>query len=77
MKTPELETERLLLRTFRETDVEAVFYGWENDAEVAKYMFWASHNDIEKTKQWINSEMGKIDKDDWYRWALVKKTQWN
>lgn len=73
MKTPELETERLLLRTFRETDVEAVFYGWENDAEVAKYMFWASHNDIEKTKQWINSEMGKIDKDDWYRWALVKK----
>lgn len=49
MKTPELETDRLLLRTFRETDAEAVFYGWENDEEVAKYMFWTSHNDIEKT----------------------------
>ena len=64
MKTPELETDRLLLRTFRETDVDAVFYGWENDAEVAKYMFWTSHNDIEKTKQWIDFEIGQIDKDD-------------
>ena len=50
MKTPELETDRLFLRAFKETDAEAVFYGWENDEEVAKYMFWTSHNDIEKTK---------------------------
>jgi len=73
MKTPELETDRLFLRAFKETDAEAVFYGWENDEEVAKYMFWTSHNDIEKTKQWIDFEIGQIDKDDWYRWALVKK----
>jgi ribosomal-protein-alanine N-acetyltransferase len=73
MKTPQLETDRLILRTFHENDTEDVFFGWESDPEVAKYMSWSSHNDIEKTKSWIASEMGKIDREDWYRWAIIKK----
>jgi [ribosomal protein S5]-alanine N-acetyltransferase len=73
MRTPLLETERLILRTFNENDVEDVFYGWETDPDVARYMMWESHNDIERTKSWIEKEIGNIGKDDWYRWALVKK----
>jgi len=73
MKTPQLETERLILRTFNEMDVEAVYYGWETDPDVAKYMMWESHNDIERTKEWLTKEIINIDKDDWYRWALVEK----
>ena len=73
MNTPILETDRLLLRTFEETDAVAVFEGWESDPEVAKYMFWTSHNDIEKTKQWIKKEMSRIGREDWYRWAFVCK----
>lgn len=73
MITPVLETERLLLRPFCTNDAQDVFDCWESDPEVAKYMFWTSHKDIEKTKKWISFEIGQISKDDWYRFAVVLK----
>ena len=73
MNTPILETERLILRPFRKEDATAVFECWESDPEVAKYMFWTSHNDICKTRAWIDFEIGQIKKNDWYRFALVLK----
>lgn len=73
MNTPVLETERLLLRPFGKEDAEEVFACWESDPDVAKYMFWTSHNDIEKTKEWISFEIGQIEKEDWYRFAIELK----
>lgn len=73
MNTPILETDRLILRPFKQTDASDVFECWESDSDVAKYMFWTSHNDIEKTKEWIAFELGQIEKDDWYRFAIVIK----
>lgn len=73
MNTPLLETERLILRPFKIEDVQDVFECWESDPEVAKYMFWTSHNDIEKTRDWISFELDQISKDDWYRFAIVIK----
>jgi len=73
MNTPFLETDRLLLRPFNKDDARTVFECWESDPDVAKYMFWTSHNDIEKTKEWIAFELGQIEKDDWYRFAIVVK----
>ena len=54
MQTPILETNRLLLRPFSKNDACNVFECWESDPDVAKYMFWTSHNDIEKTREWIS-----------------------
>lgn len=73
MKTPILKTERLIMRPFKEEDAQEVFECWESDPEVAKHMFWTSHNDLNKTKEWISFEIGQIEKDDWYRFALVLK----
>ena len=73
MNTPTLQTERLLLRPFTYSDAEDVFTCWESDPDVARYMFWTSHNDIEKTKEWLAFEVGQIEKDDWYRFAIVLK----
>lgn len=73
MNTPILETARLKLRPFRSEDAQTVFECWESDPEVAKYMFWTSHNDVEKTKEWIAFELTQIPKDDWYRFAIVIK----
>ena len=73
MNTPILETDRLILRPFKKDDVKDVFECWESDPDVAQYMFWTSHNDIEKTKEWILRELGKIEKQDWYRFAIVLK----
>lgn len=74
MKTPVLETERLILRPFCMEDAKAAFEGWESDPEVAKYMFWTSTDDIERTKEWLAFEIGQIEKEDWYRFAIVSKT---
>lgn len=73
MKTPVLETDRLILRPFCREDAQEVFQCWESDSDVAKYMFWTSHNDINKTIRWVEKEIGKIDSDDWYRWAILSK----
>jgi [ribosomal protein S5]-alanine N-acetyltransferase len=73
MKTPVLETERLILRPFKMEDAKDVFEGWESDHDVAKYMTWTSHNDINKTIDWLKFETDQIEKDHWYRFALIKK----
>lgn len=73
METPILETERLIMRTFKMDDAREVFECWESDPAVAKYMFWTSHNNLEKTREWISFELGQIEKEDWYRFALVLK----
>ncbi|PKM95593.1 MAG: hypothetical protein CVU84_01980 [Firmicutes bacterium HGW-Firmicutes-1] len=66
MKTPVLETARLILRPFFIEDAPAVFRCWESDPEVARYMFWTSHNDIKKTIEWVKKEISRIESDDWY-----------
>ncbi len=74
MNTPILETERLILRPFCLEDAKDVFECWESDPDVAKYMFWTSHNDKNKTIEWIKSEVDKLNSNDWYRWAFILKT---
>ncbi|SHI94759.1 Protein N-acetyltransferase, RimJ/RimL family [Clostridium cavendishii DSM 21758] len=73
VETPILETGRLILRPFCIEDAQEVFECWESDSDVAKYMFWISHNDINKTIGWIEEEIRKINSDDWYRWAILLK----
>ena len=77
MQTPVLYTKRLQLRPFQESDATDVFECWESDAEVARYMFWTSHDDINKTEEWIAFEIGQIHKDDWYRFAIVEQESGN
>lgn len=55
-------------------DAQEAFECWESDPDVAKYMFWKSHNDVNKTVEWLEFETGKIAVQDWYRWGIVEKT---
>lgn len=73
MLTPVLETARLKLRPFCAADGPAVFACWENDAEVARYMFWSSHNDVTKSMAWAAEEARKAVDDTWYRFAIEEK----
>lgn len=73
MKTPVLETARLTLRPFRQEEAQTVLDTWESDPDVAKYMFWTSHNDIERTKEWLAFETRQIEQPDWYRFAVEQK----
>ncbi len=71
--TKVLETERLILRPWRETDAEEAFENWMNDPEVTKYLTWRPHGDIAVTRMLLSAwteEAGEINN---YHWAIVLK----
>lgn len=71
MKTPILETERLILRPLCVEDAKAVF-AWASDERVARYMIYPQHETIETTLEWLQS----IDNnsDTAYDFGFVEKT---
>ena len=71
-----LETERLVLRGLRLEDAEVVFRNWARDEDVARFMRWNVHTDIEATRQWLK-ECEEIAKDPTrYEWGIIlKETQ--
>lgn len=73
MKTPVLQTERLLLRPLSVADAENVFANWTSDPDVAKFMRWSVHKDISVTKEWLESEEKLIESDAVYNWGFVLK----
>lgn len=73
MKTPILETERLLLRPLTTNDVESAFSNWTSDPDVAKFMRWELHSNISETFEWLVSEETLIESDSVYNWGFVLK----
>ncbi len=49
-QTEFIETERLILRWFKESDVEDVFE-YASDVEVVEFLTWPAHGNIEHTKK--------------------------
>lgn len=73
MLTPKLETERLILRQIKTSDVDAIFNCWMQDEDVSRYMYWKASNDIIETQEFIRYELENIENDKWYRWIIVLK----
>ncbi len=48
-----LQTERLILRPFREGDAEAMYKNWTSDERVARYCRWYPHRDIAETEAYL------------------------
>ena len=71
--TVTIETNRLLLRRFVETDATAAFYNWENDEKVTEFLRWPAQKSIEDAKsvlvEWIDNYQDK----GFYQWAIVLK----
>jgi [ribosomal protein S5]-alanine N-acetyltransferase len=66
-----LETERLILRGLKMEDAPNVFNNWASDKDVAKFMRWDAHADIEVTREWMKvcEESNKTH----YDWGIVLK----
>ena len=73
MKTPILETERLILRPLIASDAKAVFENWTSDQDVAKFMRWSVHKDVSETYQWLASDEMLLESDAVYNWGFVLK----
>lgn len=74
MKTPILETERLLLRPLYVKDAEEIYTNWASDPEVAKYMTWNVHPNVQVTRDWLMDVEKHIEKDGIYEWGFVRKS---
>ena len=74
MKTPILETDRLFLRPLKIADAEEIFTNWTSDPEVAKYMVYSTHTDVEVTKTWLADVEAKTASDTDYDWGFVRKS---
>lgn len=74
MKTPVLETERLILRPLKIADAEEVFQNWASDGEVARFMSWSTHRDVEVTREWLIETEKNIEEEGFYDWGFERKS---
>lgn len=70
MRTPMLETDRLILRPLTMDDAEAVF-AWTGDPVVNEFMNYTTHTDVAFTRDWL-SRMDN-DSDSSYNFGFVRK----
>lgn len=71
--TTEIDTERLLLRRFKDSDAETMFTTWANDPEVTRYLSWRPHGTLEVTKEIISSWINSYGNQEFYNWAIFLK----
>ncbi len=71
--TVRLETDRLILRRFREGDAEAMFHNWANDPAVTKFLRWPTHTDPETSRAVLRDWVARYAGNDYYHWAVVPK----
>ena len=68
-----METERFILRPFKEKDAQPMFDNWASDSEVTKYLTWLPHKNIEETKQIIGVWLEQEKKGKTHRFCIVPK----
>lgn len=71
--TRPIETPRLLLRKIIRGDAEDLFEGWASDPEVARYVSWRAHKNIEMSRQLIGSWLKGHKRPHNYQWAIQLK----
>lgn len=73
MKTPTLETPRLVLRPPRVDDAKEAFENWTSDEDVTRYLRWSSHKSPEDTRDWLALEERELESGTRYQWMFVHK----
>ncbi len=68
-----LETDRLILRKLNIKDAQEIFTNWTSDCEVAKYVRWSTHKNIEDTLMWIREEEKNYEQINYYTWGIELK----
>ena len=73
MRTPVLETERILLRPPKVSDAETMYNNWLTDPDVARFMRWNVHKSVAATIKWLTDvELNVLNKNA-YDWAFILK----
>jgi|GEM_PF-627020 len=68
-----IETKRLILRPFAETDAKAVFDNWASDPDVVRYLTWHVHPSLEFTKEILSIWEAQYENSKVYNWTIHLK----
>ena len=68
-----LETNRLIFRKCVIEDSEAMYHNWASENEVAKFLTWPPHSDVEVTKTILSNWIACYNRADYYNWAIELK----
>lgn len=68
-----LETERLILRKFKCSDIETMYHNWANDDEVTKFLTWPTHENSQVTAVILESWIAEYNEMDTYKWCIEFK----
>jgi len=68
-----LETERLILRPFKETDVENMYNNWASNNNVTQYLTWPTHISKDVTKSVVDFWVSKNEDLKNYQWCIEWK----
>ncbi len=71
--TKTLETERLILRKFKLSDVKDMYYNWANDDDVTRHITWPTHNSMEVTEKVVAGYVTDSERDTYYHWCIELK----
>ena len=68
-----IQTDRLILRRFVESDAEAMFQNWASSAENLTYVTWDPHSNVEITRNSIRNWITSYTNPNYYKWAICLK----
>ena len=71
--TQTLQTDRLILRRFVESDAEAMFQNWASSAENLTYVTWDPHPNVDVTRKSIRNWVASYANPNYYKWAICLK----
>ncbi len=71
--TQQIETERLILRRFRESDDKDMFNNWASDDDVTKFLTWPAHSSIEVSRYILESWIKNYSDTKYYQWCIELK----
>jgi Acetyltransferases, including N-acetylases of ribosomal proteins len=68
--TPQLKTERLILRKITPQDDRDIFE-YASDDQVSRYLTWDTHKTLEDTRWFIQFTLGRYQQDEAGDWGIV------
>ncbi len=71
--TKTIETKRLILRPFRESDAEPMFRNWASNPEVTKFLTWPTHETVESSKGIVGLWVNEYEIPKNYQWVIELK----
>lgn len=73
VKCKAIETERLVLRLFTESDANSMYENWATDEDAVKEMPWKVHKSVFETKEILKSWVESYNNDYFYKWVIFSK----